>query len=48
MEYDTQPKAIKFRALAQKIQLKILEKKDATSICRRDRAMASFNSRILI
>jgi hypothetical protein len=43
--YDKQTKAINFRALAQKIQLKILELKDATSICRRD--MASFNSRIL-
>jgi len=42
--YDKVPKAMTFRALAQKIQLKILELKDATSICRRD--MASFNSRI--
>ena len=43
--YDKQTKAIDFRALAQKNKLKILELKDATSICRRD--MSSFNSRIL-
>jgi len=36
--YDEVPKAIIFRALAQKNQLKILESKDATSICRRDMA----------
>ena len=45
LSYDKVPKAINFRALAQKIQLKILELEDATSICQRD--LASFNSIIL-
>jgi len=51
--YDKVPEAIKFRALAQKKQLKIIESKDATSIIRRERDrererdMASFDSRIL-
>ena len=43
--YDKVPKAINFRAPAQKIQLKILELKDAIS--RRQIDVASFNSRIL-
>jgi hypothetical protein len=42
-------KPIKFRALAQKNKLKILQSKDATSICRcrHDHDMTSFDSRIL-
>jgi len=43
--YDKQPKAINFRALAQKFQLKNLEPKVTISIIRRD--VASFDSRIL-
>ena len=45
VHYDKVPKAINFRAPAQKIQLKILELKDAIS--RRQIDVASFNSRIL-
>jgi hypothetical protein len=43
--YDKQTKAINFRPLDPKIQLKILELKDAIS--RRQIDVASFNSRIL-
>ena len=43
--YDKVPKAVNFRALAQKVQLKILELTDAISRRRID--MASFNSIIL-
>jgi len=43
--YDKVSKAINFRALAQKIQLKNLESKVTISVFRRD--MASFDSTIL-
>ena len=45
LHYDKVPEAINFRALAQKIQLKILESKDAISIIRCD--MTSFDSSFL-
>ena len=44
--YDKVPKAINFRALAQKNQLKILESKDAISR-RKDINMVTFDSRFL-
>jgi len=44
LNYDKQPKAINFRALAQKNQLKIPESKD--TISRRKFDMAAFDSRI--
>ena len=44
-KYDKQTKAINFRALAQKIKLKILESKDAIS--RRIIDMVTFDSRFL-
>ena len=43
--YDKVPEAKKFRGLAQKNQLKIIESKDAIS--HRIIDMASFNSRLL-
>ena len=45
MQYDKAPEARNFRALAQKLQLKILESKDPISCRIVD--MASFYSRIL-